>query len=128
MVTKDHKVDLPPQKASIRIFFDIEFNVNRGYTSMQLLTAIKQKVSSTRDDIGQECTPEAHPHCISFMGMVTDKPHRNDKRNLQSAQRPCDFAARFWPGYRVVVCPGSECKWKYDNWLTEKKKESNRLG
>ena len=116
---KDHKVDQPPQKASIRIFFDIGFNVNRGYTSMQLLTAIKQHVSSTRNDIGQECTPETYPHCISFMGMVTDKHHRDDKTNLHNAQRPRDFAAHFWPACWVVVGAGSESKWTYDRWLTE---------
>ena len=127
--TKDHKVDPPPQKASIRIFFDCEFNVSPRYTSMQLLAAIKQHVSSTRDDIGLECTPDTYPHRIIFMGMVVDKLHRNDEASLQNSQTPREVAAHFRPGYWVVVGPGSESKWAYDKWLTEnQKKESNRLG
>ena len=116
--TKDHKVDLPPQKASSRISFDIEFNVYTGYTSMQLLAAIQQHVSSTCDDIGQECTPETYPLRIIFMGMLTDKLHRNDGANAANAQRPGDVAAHFRPGYCVVV--GPESKWKCDKWPTEK--------
>ena len=106
-MTKDHKVDLPPHKASFRVFFDCEFNVNPGYNSMQLLTTIKQHVSSTRGVIGQECTPETYPHRTIFTGMVMDKVHRDDEANLQNAQRLRDFAAHFRPGYRVVVSPGA---------------------
>ena len=63
------------------------------------------------------------------MGMVTDKPHRNDKANLQSTQRPCDFAARFRPVYWVFLGPGSEGIWEHDNWLTENHKgHINRTG
>ena len=104
-------------------FFDIEFNVNPGYTSMQLLAAIKQNTFRRLvDDIGQECTPDTYHHRIIFMSMVMDKIHRNDKANLHNAQRPCDFAARFRPGYWVSLDSGSEGKWKHDRWLTEKKK------
>ena len=119
MVTKDHKVDLPPHQASFRIFFDCEFNVNPGYNSMQLPASIKQHVSLTRDVIGQECTPETYPHRIFFTGMFKDKLHRNDEANLQNAQGLRDFAAHFRPGYRVVVSPGSESRWTCDKWLTE---------
>ena len=109
-------------KASIRNFIDCEFNVNPGGTSMQLLAAIKQHVSSTRDDVGQECTPQTYPHCIIFTYMVTDKLHRNEA-NLQNDQRLYDFAARLRPGYWVFVGPGSESIWEYDKWLTEDPKE-----
>ena len=53
---------------------------------MQFLAAIEQHVSSTRDDIGQECTPDTYPHRIIFMGMVVDEAPQ--ERRGKSPERP----------------------------------------
>ena len=53
---------------------------------MQFLAAIEQHVSSTRDDIDQECTPDTYPHRIIFMGMVVDKAPQ--VRRGTSSERP----------------------------------------
>ena len=41
-------------------FFDCEFNVNPAFASAQLLAAIKMYVSSTLDNVGQECVLETY--------------------------------------------------------------------
>ena len=56
-------------------------------------------------------------HRIIFVAMmneleVTDKPHRNDDSRFQQAQDVRDNAARFWPGYWIIVGPGSEKAWE----------------
>ena len=59
---------------------ECDFNVNPGITSSQLLATI---ISSTLDDLGQECVAEAYTQRILFMAIiseleVTEKPHKND--------------------------------------------------
>ena len=53
-------------------FLHCEFNVNRGFTSVQLLAKIKHHVSSTVDDFGQECTPETYCHRIIFTSSMKE--------------------------------------------------------
>ena len=44
-----------------KIPFDCELIVNPGFTSAQLLSTIQHHVSSTLDDLGQECVLGTHP-------------------------------------------------------------------
>ena len=96
------------------------FNVNPGFPSAQLLAAMEQYVSSTLDDLGQECSLETCLHRIIFVGMTneleaTDKPHKN--YDFQQSQEVRGYAARFPPGCWNFVGPGNEKTWKYDKWV-----------
>ena len=91
----------------------IQRNGNFGFTSAQLLATIKQHVTSTLDDLGQECVPETYFHRIIFMAMmdeadVTDKPQKNDNLRIQQTQEVRDWTARFQPSYWIFVGSRSE--------------------
>ena len=91
----------------------IQRNGNPGFTSAQLLATIKQHVTSTLDDLGQECVPETYFHRIIFMAMmddvdVTDMPQKNDDLRIQQTQKVRDWTARFQPSCRIFVGSRSE--------------------
>ena len=54
--------DQTPQEAPTQKILDCECNFNTGFTSAQLLAAIKQRVSWTLDDLGHECVPGTYHH------------------------------------------------------------------
>ena len=54
------KADQAPQEATTP-FFECEVNIQPGFTSSQVLTTIKQHISSTLDDFGPERVPETYP-------------------------------------------------------------------
>ena len=86
---------------------------------------IKHHVSSTLDDLGQECVPETYLHRIIFMAMmseleVTNKPHNNVELCIQHAHGLCDHVARFRLGYWIFVFSESEKTWKCDKLGTVK--------
>ena len=90
-----------------------DFNVNPGITSSLLLVTIQQHVSSTLDNLGQECVRETYSHRIIFMALmigweVTDKPHKNDDLRFQQAREVRDYTARFRPGSWTFVDPGED--------------------
>ena len=84
--------------------FDCEFIVNPGFISARLLATIKQHLSSTPDDIRQECIPETFSH--ERVGRHRQAAHHDDLR-IQHTQELCDYAARFRPSYLIFVRLGS---------------------
>ena len=87
-------------------FLDHECNANPGITSAQLLATIKQHVSSTPDDLGQECEQQ-YPHRIIFMAMMKAAQQQRLAHSARSGSS-CDSTARFRPSCWIFVGPGSE--------------------
>ena len=76
-------------KGSNAKFRGCEFNINPGFSSAACDD--QQHVSSTLNDIGQECIPVTYRHRIIYMEMmneleVTDMPCKNDDLRIQHAQ------------------------------------------
>ena len=98
-----------------------DFNVNPGITSSLQLVTIQQHVSSTLDDVGQECVRETYSHRIIFMALmigweVTDKPHKNDDLRFQQAREVRDYTPRFRPRSWIFVDPGPAKTRRYHQW------------
>ena len=116
-------MDLQLHKASIRIFFDCEFNVNPGYTSMQFLAAIKPNTfrrlvtplvcSARQKRIHSASSSWA---CLRTSTTGTTRQTSRIPRGLATSQHASGQCTG------VFLGPDSEGKWEYDNWLTENHK------
>ena len=108
----------PPQKASIRIFFDIGFNVSPGTPRCNCWqrsnNTFRRFVTTLVRSARQKRIPIASS---SRAGLRTSST--GAVQISRTPQRPRDFAARLRPGYWVVVGPGSGSKWECDKWFFE---------
>ena len=71
---KDHKQQdrTTTSKGINSMFVDCIFHVNPGATSMRVLAATQEQVSTTWDAVGSRCAPETYNHRVIFMGMMSD--------------------------------------------------------
>ena len=103
-------------------FLDCTVHVNPGSTAMQILAAIQEQFSTTKDAIGNGCTPETyHPHRIICRGVVNElevspNVHRSDEENFRSDTVVRHFTGRFRQGCWIFVGQGSEKTRQFDKW------------
>ena len=112
------KTDQTLEKAPTR-----NSSIANSMSTAQLLATIKWYVSSTLDELGQECVLETFTHRIIFMAMMNeleliDKLHKNDDVRIQQVQEVCDHTARLWPRDWFFVGPGSDTTGQYGKWET----------
>ena len=94
-------------------FFDCTSQVNLEELLCSYWRQCKRPSSSSKDAIGNGCTPETNFHIIIFSGMMSElaissNSQPSDDENFQSAAILRDYAGRSRPGSWISVGPGSE--------------------